>query len=189
MKIVAGLGNPGPEYVFSRHNAGWLAADHLAGRWGCGSPRMQFSSMAWTHYRDGEKVLLLKPLTYMNLSGRALGEAARYFSLSWEEDVLVVYDDADLPFGRLRMRKKGSAGGQKGMISVIGAAGTTEVCRLRIGVGAAPDQRGMASWVLGSFSPEERRGLPDLLDRVARGVELWCSEGAEKAMNEINSSI
>ena len=188
MKIIAGLGNPGPEYVFSRHNAGWLAADLMADRWSCGAPRMQFSSMAWTHYLDGEKILLLKPLTYMNLSGRALGEAVRYFSLSWEEDVLIIYDDAALPFGRLRLRRKGSAGGHKGMISVIGAAGTADGCRLRIGVGAAPEEKGMVSWVLGAFSPSERQGLPDILEAVARGAELWRSEGPERAMNEINSN-
>jgi len=188
LKIIAGLGNPGPEYVFSRHNAGWLVVDHLAGRYSCGSPRMQFSSMAWTHFRNGEKLLLLKPLTYMNLSGRALREAADYFSLSWEEDVLVVYDDVALPYGKLRLRKKGSAGGHKGMLSVLGTAGTLEVCRLRIGVGAAPGEN-MVSWVLGSFSPGERSGLPDLLDRAADAVELWCTEGADKAMNAINATV
>ncbi|MGI6784723.1 MAG: aminoacyl-tRNA hydrolase [Aminivibrio sp.] len=188
MKIIAGLGNPGPEYVFSRHNAGWLAADRMADLWSCGAPKMQFSSMAWTHYLGGEKIILLKPLTYMNLSGRAVGEAVRYFSLSWEDDVLIIYDDVSLPFGRLRLRKKGSAGGHKGMASVIAAAGTAEVCRLRIGVGAAPEQRGMVSWVLGNFAPEERSGLPDLLDGVAKGAELWSSEGAERAMNVINGS-
>lgn len=188
MKIVAGLGNPGPEYVFSRHNAGWLAADRIACSWSCGAPRMQFSSMAWTHHFNGEKILLLKPLTYMNLSGRALGEAVRYFSLSWEEDVLVIYDDTALPFGKLRLRKKGSAGGHKGMASIIAAVGTAEVCRLRIGVGAVPERREMVSWVLGPFSGEEQKALPDLLDSAARAVELWCSGDVDRAMNEINSN-
>ena len=144
--------------------------------------------MAWTHFLNGEKLLLLKPLTYMNLSGRAVREAAEYFSLSWEEDVLVIYDDVALPYGKLRLRKKGSAGGHKGMLSILGTAGTLEVCRLRIGVGAAPGEKGMVSWVLGAFSGHERSGLPDLLDRAADGVELWCSEGADKAMNTINAT-
>lgn len=188
MKIIAGLGNPGPEYVFSRHNAGWLAVDHLVNRHSCGAPRMQFSSQSWTYFQDGEKVLLLKPLTYMNLSGRAVGEAVNYFSLSWEEDVLIIYDDTALPFGKLRLRKKGSAGGHKGMLSVLGAAKTPKVCRLRIGVGGAPREDGMVSWVLGAFSPPERAEFPALLDQVGDAVEIWRVRGAEEAMNKINGS-
>jgi len=187
LKIVAGLGNPGPEYVFSRHNAGWLAVDHLANRFSCGTPRMQFSSMVWSFFREGEKVILLKPLTYMNLSGKAVGEAVAYLSAEWE-DVLVVYDDVALPFGKLRLRAKGSAGGHKGLLSILGRAGGLEVPRLRIGVGAAPDQRGIVSWVLGNFDKNEQKELPTLLDRTAEAVETWLSSGTEKAMNRVNAS-
>ena len=187
MKIVAGLGNPGPEYVFSRHNAGWLAIDHLLNRFSCGTPRMQFSSMAWSFHHEGEKVLLLKPLTYMNLCGRAVGEAAEYLAVAWE-DVLVVYDDVALPFGKLRMRAKGSAGGHKGLVSVLTRAGTLEVPRLRIGVGAAPAGRGMVSWVLGAFSGEERAELPSLLDRTVEAIANWLDLGTERTMNRVNTS-
>jgi len=189
LKLIAGLGNPGPEYVFSRHNAGWLLVDYLVDRYSCGTPRMQFASMAWSVFREGEKLLLLKPITYMNLSGRALREAVDYFGLSWEEDVLVVYDDVALPFGKLRLRKKGSAGGHKGMLSILGTAGTLEVCRLRIGVGSAPGEKGMVSWVLGAFSRAERDTLPALLDQAAGGVEAWCSEGPDRAMNILNGTV
>lgn len=185
MKLIAGLGNPGPEYVFSRHNAGWLVVDSLVSRLSCGTAKMQFSSMAWTAFHNGEKVLLLKPLTWMNLSGKALREAVDYFRLSWE-DVLVIYDDVALPFGRLRMRRKGSAGGHKGMISVLAAAGTLEVSRLRIGVGAVPDEKGIISWVLGNFSREERASLPDLTDRAAEAALLWISLGPDEGMNRVN---
>ena len=185
MKLIAGLGNPGPEYVFSRHNAGWLVVDSLVSRFSCGTAKMQFSSMAWTAFHNGEKVLLLKPLTWMNLSGKALREAVDYFRLSWE-DVLIIYDDVALPFGRLRMRKKGSAGGHKGMISVLAAAGTLEVSRLRIGVGAVPDEKGIISWVLGNFSREERAVLPDLTGRAADAASLWITLGPDEGMNRVN---
>lgn len=187
MKIVAGLGNPGPEYVFSRHNAGWLAVDCLVNRFACGAPRMQFSSMAWSLFVSGEKVLFLKPLTYMNLSGKAVGEAVDYLSVAWR-DVIVVYDDVALPFGKLRMRAKGSAGGHKGLLSILGRAGTLEIPRLRIGVGAVPDTRGIVSWVLGNFDKTEQQALPSLLDRTAEAVEEWISVGTEKAMNRVNAT-
>ena len=185
MKIIAGLGNPGPEYVFSRHNVGWLVADHLAGRCGAGTPRMQFSSMAWSFFQGGEKILLLKPLTYMNLSGRAVREAVEYHGASWEE-VLVVCDDVALPFGKMRLRSRGSAGGHKGLLSVITSSGTMEVPRLRVGVGADPNGGEMASWVLGRFSGEEMTDLDSLLDRAADAVELWRTLGSDKAMCRIN---
>ncbi len=148
---------------------------------------MQFASMAWSFFLNGEKILLLKPLTYMNLSGRAVGEAVDYLSAAWEE-VLVVYDDAALPFGKLRMRAKGSAGGHKGLLSILARSGTLEVPRLRIGVGAAPDPRGMVSWVLGNFGREEQKELPSLFDRIEEAVALWVSSGTEKAMNRVNAS-
>ena len=141
--------------------------------------------MAWTTFWGGEKILLLKPLTWMNLSGTALREAVDYYRLSWG-DVLVVYDDVALPFGRLRMRKKGSAGGHKGMISVLSAAGTLEVSRLRVGVGAVPDEKGIISWVLGAFSREERASLPELKDRAAEAATLWISLGPDEVMNRVN---
>ena len=159
--------------------------DSLVSRFSCGTAKMQFSSMAWTTFHNGEKVLLLKPLTWMNLSGKALREAVDYFRLSWE-DVLVIYDDIALPFGRLRMRKKGSAGGHKGMISVLAAAGTLEVSRLRIGVGAVPDEKGIISWVLGNFSREERAVLPDLTGRAADAASLWITLGPDEGMNRVN---
>lgn len=148
---------------------------------------MQCSSMVWSFFHEGEKILLLKPLTYMNLSGKAVCEALHYFSIPWE-NALVIYDDVALPFGKLRLRKKGSAGGHKGMLSILGMAGTLEVSRLRVGVGAAPDGKGMVSWVLGAFSKEERTALPPLLDEVAEAVEVWCAYGPDKAMNRINGT-
>ncbi len=185
MKLIAGLGNPGPEYVFSRHNIGWLVVDHLVARWSCGPSKLQFSSMVWMFFRNGEKVFLLKPLTYMNLSGAALQQATAYYEIPWDE-VLVVFDDVALPFGKLRMRKKGSAGGHNGMRSVLGAARSLEVPRLRVGVGATPQGSDMSSWVLGRFSREERDGLPSILDAAADAVDAWCAHGTDYVMNRIN---
>lgn len=187
MKLIAGLGNPGPEYAFSRHNIGWLVLDHLVERCSCGASRLQFSSMSWTLFRDGEKILLLKPLTYMNLSGTALRQATEYYDIPWEK-VLVVFDDVALPFAKLRIRKKGSAGGHNGMASVLGAAKTLDVPRLRVGVGARPRGGDLASWVLGTFSRDERERLPALLDGAVAAVEIWCLSGIDRAMNEINGT-
>ncbi len=187
MKIIAGLGNPGPEYVFSRHNAGWLVVDHLVNRYSCGSPRMQFSSMAWTHFRNGEKLLLLKPLTYMNLSGRAVREAADYFSLSWEDDVLVVYDDVPFPTGSSGCGRKAP---REATRECCPSSGRREPWR-SAGCGSAWEQPPERIWCPGSRSLLGKRALGTARPArpAADAVELWCTEGADKAMNTINATV
>ncbi len=188
MRLIVGLGNPGPEYAWSRHNAGWMVADAVADRLRMGIPSVRFSALLWQGHRpEGEKVLCAKPVTFMNLSGLAVKEMTAYFRLS-PENILVVYDEVALPFGQLRLRGKGSAGGHNGMASVLGALGTLEVPRLRIGVGPLPPGRDLASFVLGVFPRDQRDALPDLVDRGVRAVEFWMTEGLEGAMRRVNGA-
>jgi PTH1 family peptidyl-tRNA hydrolase len=180
VKLVVGLGNPGQEYAYTRHNMGWAAADFLAQRRSLGRPTSKFRSEFW---RDRE-FILLKPLTYMNLSGMAVREAFDFYKME-TEDVLVVYDDMALPYGQLRLRGKGSAGGHNGLASVLSCLGTLEVPRLRIGIGssASADKIG---WVLGHLTGEDIKCLPDILESAANGIEAWLSLDLERAMSKVN---
>jgi PTH1 family peptidyl-tRNA hydrolase len=188
MRLVVGLGNPGPEYAFTRHNAGWIVLDAAIARWGLGAPRVRFRGAFWdfTPIR-GVRTAFLKPLTYMNLSGLSVREAVSYFRIE-PSDLLVLFDDAALPFGRLRLRGKGSAGGQKGMVSILGALGTLEVPRLRIGVGAPPGGTDLADWVLRSLSKERRIELDRVCERAFDAIEGWLTEPLEQVMSRVNRS-
>ncbi|NLL36955.1 MAG: aminoacyl-tRNA hydrolase [Fretibacterium sp.] len=182
MKLIAGLGNPGQEYAYTRHNMGWLALDHLVQRRGLGRPTLKFRSEFWKD-RD---LLLLKPLTFMNLSGQAVREASDFYKMALE-DILIVYDDLALPFGQLRLRGKGSAGGHNGLASVLGALGTLTVPRLRIGLGDVPGSR--VGRVLGRLNKVEMQELPALMDRVERAVTAWLDLDLERAMSKVNVKI
>ena len=186
MKLIVGLGNPGVEYAWTRHNAGWLILDSFVLRLGLSEPRMKFKGAFWGPVlHNGEKISLLKPYTYMNLSGSAVAEAARYQNIE-PSDILVIYDDAALPFGRVRIREKGSAGGQKGMMSILGALGTLDVPRLRIGVGEPQGSANMADWVLGRI-PSGQKGLwPKLEDVAWEALNIWLKDDIQKAMSSIN---
>lgn len=186
MKLIVGLGNPGVEYAWTRHNAGWLILDSFVSRLGLSEPRMKFKGAFWGPVlHNGEKISLLKPYTYMNLSGSAVAEAARYQNIE-PSDILVIYDDAALPFGRVRIREKGSAGGQKGMMSILGALGTLDVPRLRIGVGEPQGSANMADWVLGRI-PSGQKGLwPKLEDVAWEALNIWLKDDIQKAMSSIN---
>jgi PTH1 family peptidyl-tRNA hydrolase len=175
LKLVVGLGNPGPEYLWSRHNAGWLLVDSFTGMKNMGEPRMKFCGAFWPASQiEGESVAFLKPHTYMNLSGKSASEAARYYDIA-PEDVLVVFDDVAIPFGTLRYRASGSAGGHKGMISIIAAFDTLDVPRLRIGVGGPPTEIAMRDWVLGKIS-KEQRGAWHEIEAAAHGALLkWLA--------------
>lgn len=173
MKLIVGLGNPGPEYAWSRHNAGWLALDAFVRREGLSEPRMKFGGAFWPAVPlEGERVAFLKPFTYMNLSGRSVSEAAKYHDVD-PSDILVVFDDVAIPFGKLRYRASGSAGGQKGMISIIASLGTPDIPRLRIGVGAPKPQMEMADWVLGKFPKEQRDDWPLVDDLAWDALKRW----------------
>lgn len=186
MKLIVGLGNPGVEYAWTRHNAGWLMVDSFVSRLGLSEPQAKFKGAFWGPVlHNGEKISLLKPYTYMNLSGLSVAEAVRYQNIEPSE-VLVIYDDAALPFGRVRIREKGSAGGQKGMISILGALKTLEVPRLRIGVGEPQGPINMADWVLGRIPPGQKELWCKLEDVAWEALNIWLKYDIQKAMSTIN---
>lgn len=182
MKLIAGLGNPGTEYAFTRHNMGWLCVDYLVVNHNLGKPSHDFHGEIYRwHEADA---FLLKPLTFMNSSGISVSEAVNYYRIELE-DILIVYDDMALPFGKLRLRSQGSAGGHNGVISILGALGTLEVPRLRIGIGKPPGS--MINYVLGHLSEQERDQMPEILDHAAAGIKAWLNMDIQKAMSFVNA--
>lgn len=185
-KAIVGLGNPGPEYERTRHNAGWVLLDHLAARGGFGPYRRADQAVATTGTLAGVPVRLVKPTTYMNLSGQAL-RALR--SPTWDPatDLLVLVDEVALPLGRFRLRGAGSAGGHNGLKSIEAHLRRQDYARLRIGVGPKPPEwDDLADFVLSPFRREERRLLDEQLDVMADAVECWLTDGIEAAMNRFN---
>jgi PTH1 family peptidyl-tRNA hydrolase len=183
VKIVVGLGNPGREYTATRHNVGFMVVNRLARLAQGTAVKKRFRSEIVEGMLDGEKLVLVAPQTYMNLSGHAVREVVNWYHLPVEE-LIVVADDLDLPFGTLRMRARGSAGGHNGLASIIEQLGTQDVPRLKIGIGRGPGSA--SARVLSRFSPEEDKALSDVIDRAAAGVRLWAHEGVIVAMNDVN---
>lgn len=187
MKLIVGLGNPGVEYAWTRHNSGWLMLDGFVSRLSLSAPQNKFRGDFWGPVlHKGERIALLKPHTYMNLSGLSVIEAVNYQNLT-PKDVLVIYDDVSLPFGRLRMREKGSAGGQNGMKSIIAALDTLEIPRIRIGIGMPEHDKNLAEWVLSTIPKKQCKIWDKLTDAAWEAVEMWIQEDIQKAMNNINS--
>lgn len=184
MKIVVGLGNPGREYGATRHNVGFMTVDALAGRWGVKVWREKYSALV-AEYRGAETVLLVKPQTYMNLSGQAVAAFVRFYKLT-VADVIVVYDDIDLPAGRLRLRPGGGAGGHRGIESLFDHLGNDAFARVRIGVGRPPEYMEAADYVLSRFSPDEQPLMEEAVKRAADAVEAVLKVGLAKAANEYN---
>jgi PTH1 family peptidyl-tRNA hydrolase len=183
MKIMIGLGNPGREYAGTRHNVGFMVVTEIAKRAAITTTRKRLRSDLAEGSLDGERIILAAPQTYMNLSGHAVREILNWYRVELD-DVLVVLDEMDLPFGQLRMRAKGSAGGHNGLASIIDQLGTDEIPRLRIGIGRP---RSVArSHVLSRFSPEETRVLSDVIGQAADAVQLWLRDGIIAAMNDVN---
>ena len=187
MKLIVGLGNPGREYRDTRHNAGFMVVDEIARRhalnWAMAPAQVPDSHVA---KRFGtEPVLLAKPLTYMNLSGDATAGLLRYYDVD-PVDLLIVVDDIDLPFGRLRARPSGSAGTHNGLRSVVGRLGI-EIPRLRVGVGRGDARRDLADHVLAKFEPAEREQLESVITRAADAAEMFAAEGIIKVMNTYNA--
>ena len=200
MKLVVGLGNPGREYVGTRHNVGWEAVDQLAARFGWigGGPgafetfaKAKFEGLTLDgtlslHAGGSEKVLLLKPLTYMNLSGRSVQSAMAFYQLSPTE-VMVVLDDLALPCGKIRIRAGGSSGGHNGLKDIERALGTSQYPRLRIGIDPPPPRVPGRDYVLGRFSEEQRKRLDPAIGRSAEAVLTWIEKGINAAMNQFNA--
>ena len=185
MRLVVGLGNPGERYSDTRHNVAWRVLDVLAGRWRARDqtvPGVYTASLARV---GGDEVELMKPLTFMNLSGEAVARWQREHQ-GPPDDLLVVSDDVYLPVGTVRLRPRGSSGGHRGLESIEQALGGREFARLRIGVGAAESGAGLREHVLEAFTDEERRAVDDAVMRAADAVQCWLAEGITSAMNRFN---
>lgn len=181
--LVVFLGNPGLRYEGTRHNAGFMTADALAGKKGISINRSRFSSLIATCSIGDETVLLMKPQTYMNLSGEAVGQAARFYKIP-ADHILVVSDDITLPIGSLRIRTKGSAGGHNGLKNIISVLGTEEFPRIRLGVGSPPHpDYDTVDWVLSVFRDQDAVDMAEAAAKAADAVECFISRGPEKAMN------
>lgn len=184
MKVICGLGNPGERYRHTRHNVGFRVVDLLADRWGLtGQGRIRDGAAVLDVLRPDDKLLLVKPMRYMNLSGRPLQAALRQTDVDVSSDLLVVADDIDLPLGRIRLRRSGSAGGHNGLRDIIASFGTEEFNRLRIGVGRSGTAAGH---VLATFRPDERELATEMVAVGADATERWLRDGIEEAMNAFN---
>ena len=184
MKAIVGLGNPGSQYKGTRHNVGFDVIDEIARRQSVGFESAPAEALIAKWRRPEEAVLLVKPLTFMNLSGQAIGELARYFKIE-VADLIVVVDEVHLPLGKLRARKRGSAGGHNGLKSVIAHLGD-EFARLRLGVGLGSEQRNMADHVLSRFEKDEAAEVERMTTRAADAAEMFVTSGIEAVMNAFN---
>ncbi len=185
MYIIAGLGNPTAEYAKTRHNVGFDAIDELADQMGVSVEIKKHKALCGMGLIAGQKVLLMKPQTYMNLSGEAVRAAVDFYKCDPETELIVIYDDISLDVGRLRIRAKGSAGGHNGIKSIIAHLGTENFKRIKIGVGAKKGQD-LVKHVLGKFPPEERQAVDDAIAQAALAVPVIMMEGMETAMNHFN---
>ena len=184
--LIAGLGNPGDQYEDTRHNVGFMVADELGERGRFSIQKLKYRALTNTAVIGGQGALVMKPVTYMNLSGEAVGEAARFYKIA-PDHVLVISDDVDLPLGKLRIRTGGSAGGHNGLKSIIQHLGSDQFPRLKVGVGGKPHpDYDMADWVLSKFQGEDRKLMDETVKRAADAVECLLKDGPQKAMNRFN---
>ena len=186
MYIIAGLGNPTAQYDHTRHNIGFDTITYLADRYHITLNTKKFQAICGTGIIEGQKVLLLKPQTYMNLSGNSIGEAVNFYKLDPATEVIVIYDDIALEPGYIRVRKKGSAGGHNGIKDIIAHLGTQEFKRVRVGVGEKPKDYDLAAYVLGHFTPEDRQKVEEAIVQAADAVELMVQDRTDEAMNLYN---
>jgi PTH1 family peptidyl-tRNA hydrolase len=186
MYIIAGLGNPSREYAHTRHNAGFDIIDILANKNNISIDTVKFKALIGKGMIGSEKVILVKPQTYMNLSGESLREVVDYFKIDPADGLIVIYDDIYLDPGNIRIRKNGSAGGHNGMKSIIGCLGTQDFARVRIGVGEKPKGYDLADYVLSHFSPDEREDMQDGMIKAVSAVEKILAGDIDGAMTEYN---
>ena len=186
MKLIVGLGNPGREYELTRHNIGFMAIDELAKRWNISLNEQKFKGVFDAGFVNGEKVILLKPLTYMNLSGESIRPLMDYYKID-VEDFVVMYDDLDIPVGKLRLRMKGSAGGHNGVKSTISHLGTQEFQRIRMGIDRPKNGMKVVDYVLGRFTSEEIPDVNHSIEKAADACEEWLNKPFLQIMNTFNS--
>jgi peptidyl-tRNA hydrolase, PTH1 family len=185
MKFIIGLGNPGPKYENTRHNVGFWVIDELSEKWGIPLNKEKWKALVGEGNVQGEKVILMKPLTFMNLSGESVGPALHYLKGDIE-DIVVIYDDLDLPVGQVRLRLKGSAGGHNGMKSIISHLGTQEFKRIKIGIDRPPVKSAVTQYVISPFAKEELPIIKEAVSKSALAVEHWLQKGFLDAMNKFN---
>ena len=184
--IVVGLGNPDKKYENPTNNAGWLAIDHLAEKFGCKVNKIKYKSFIGECTINGARVMLMKPTTYMNNSGQAVVEAMNFYKIP-PENVIVIFDDISLDVGKMRIRQKGSDGGQRGMRSIICLSGKDSFPRIKIGIGAKPNpQWDLADWVLSKFTDDEFKTLGTMFDNASKAVEFIVDGKIDRAMNMFN---
>jgi PTH1 family peptidyl-tRNA hydrolase len=184
MKLIVGLGNPGPKYKGTRHNAGFMVVDKLADKYNIRLQKEEKKALVAKERIKGEKVILAKPQTFMNESGLAVQKLASYYNID-AADVLVIYDDLDLEQGELKIKPKGGHGGHNGLRSVINCLGESSFARVRIGIGR-PEYRSVTDYVLGKFSSDERKNVEDTITKGSKAVELFLDGNLNKAMNKYN---
>lgn len=183
MFLIVGLGNPGKEYDGTRHNIGFEAIDYIASKYNIDVNRSKFKGVFGEGFINGQKVILLKPTTYMNLSGESIREAINFYKID-NNEIIVIYDDISLEIGKLRIREKGSAGGHNGIKSIIANMGSDVFPRIKIGVGQPKGE--LVSHVLGKFNGEEKKDLNEVIEASAKAVEIIIKYGTKEAMNELN---
>ncbi len=185
MKLIVGLGNPGKKYETTKHNVGFMVIDQLIDRYGESSVKEKYKCFVAEGKIRGEKVLLVKPQTFMNLCGEGVAPLASYFKVS-PKDIIVIYDDLDMPVGQLRVRAKGGSGGHNGIKSLIQMLGTQEFPRIKIGIGRPPQGWQTADYVLSTFTSDEWPQIQEALEKSAQAVEVLLTQGIIKAMNDYN---
>jgi len=185
--MLVGLGNPGREYGNNRHNIGFMVLDHLAGKLATNFTRVESQALITKENYHDTRLLLVKPQTFMNLSGQAVGSLSRYYKIP-PERILLIFDDVDLPFGTIRIRNQGGSGGQRGMKSIIQRLGTQDFPRMRIGIGRPPGRMEAADYVLQNFSKTEREFLEAVLDQAVDAIFTFVEDGIDSAMNKFNAA-
>jgi PTH1 family peptidyl-tRNA hydrolase len=185
LHLIVGLGNPGPRYENTRHNVGFRTVERLAARHGLNFSKQEFKAITASGSIAGKRVLLAKPQTYMNLSGEAVAPLVRFYKVP-PERMIVVYDELDVPFGTLRLRKEGSSGGQNGIRHILQHMGTQQIARVRIGIGRPPGRMPPADWVLTPFKGDDAILAEEMIDQAANAIETWLAEGIERAMSRHN---
>ncbi len=186
--LIVGLGNPGPNYRNNRHNIGFRVVDVLAGSLDISMQKVEMRALVGKGLLTGKRLILAKPQTFMNLSGRSVASLLRFYKIP-HENLLVVHDDLDIPFGTLRLRPFGGTGGQRGMESIVAELSSENFARLRVGIGRPPGRLDPADYVLHDFDSLQEKYLPELFDRAVEAIRMFVTEGIEQAMNVFNGRV
>ena len=186
MYIIVGLGNPEKKYDNTRHNVGFINIDKIADKYGIDILENKFKALIGKGVINGHKVILVKPLTYMNLSGESVREVVDYFKVDAQTEVCIIYDDTSMDVGKIRIRKKGSAGGHNGIKSIISHLGSDTFVRVKVGIGEKPPKYDLADYVLGHFTDDERKIIDDTADKVSEAIKMLVEGNPDEAMNRFN---